>query len=228
MIELKSFITRPVTFIHTDTGNQTTSAILTLAKIDQAVQAHYSGKSKKYQWEYTALAAKAYLEEKPFYYIKKSFLNIPKALELLDKGKYSKKVFPCCYYIKHKPFELWLRKDDHSKDVVISSIRPGESHQRQIFLGTLRKQKTYFNYHRRFKIMYYYPLRDMKGIDVHRALQPGQLFWNTEKSGCRVCPILALFNLTNEGERYIRTMRVLDNILEKYPFIKKIKKLKRS
>lgn len=213
--ELSSWIKRPVILLHTNTGNRLKSAKITLDSLDQVIAQQFSGMSRLFQWSSLVLEASAILPQKSMFYIKQSLLRIPEAERLFIKGKYSKKVFPCCYYLKHKPFEIWLRNEDHSNDVFISSIRPGESNQRQLFLAKLRHLKTHFWFHRRTKVWYYYPLRDTGFREVYNYLLQDQKFWTTKRSGCRICPILALFNLKSEGKRYINTLKVLKKIEQK-------------
>jgi 3'-phosphoadenosine 5'-phosphosulfate sulfotransferase (PAPS reductase)/FAD synthetase len=72
--------------------------------------------------------------------LKKAFLNLPKAYELKRRGRYAKKVFGCCYYIKHKAFlKDPLFQED--KTVVISGIKAGDGTQRALWLSDLREGK---------------------------------------------------------------------------------------
>ncbi len=56
--------------------------------------------------------------------LKESFMKLPQAFELKKRKKYSKRIFPCCYHIKHKHFYKDKRfKEENS--VVISGIKRG-------------------------------------------------------------------------------------------------------
>ena len=155
------------------------------------------------------------------FYIKKAFLNIPKAREILKKtpDKYSKKIFPCCYYLKHKIFYDWIKanrsKHVNGKSVFISSIRSGESLYRMRFLLKLKKAKTHFWLIKRLNVWYYYPLRDIGVAEVRKHLLQGKSFMETKHSGCKICPILVLFNIESEGERYERSLRVYNNFVRR-------------
>ena len=90
--------------------------------------------------------------------IKKSFLKLPEAFKLKEQRIYNKKIFPCCYVLKHKTF----KKDKRFKElhtVVVSGITYGDGKQRRIWCSILKKRGTYFHMHKE-GILYYYPFRD--------------------------------------------------------------------
>ena len=149
-----------------------------------------------------------------------SMKQLPKAKRLLEEGKYSKKVFPCCYQLKEKPFMNWLKREDHSNDVFIVGIKLGDGWQRRRFLLDMIEQQEKFRFNRMKKVWYYYPLRDTITKNVNELLTKEKEFWNTPHSGCRVCPIIALFDLKREGERYERTIKVLRRLENKDSLIK--------
>lgn len=218
LMEFQYWLTKPVTILFTDTGNETTSALITLEKLDQAIKAHNSELPPSKKWSYLILATKAILPKKPVFYIKKAFMKIPKAKKILleTPDKYSKKIFPCCYYLKHRVFDLWIREngfqDDPYKGVFASCIRPGESLYRRRWLKDLRDLKKHFWFIQRSKVWYYYPLRDIMVKEVNKHFQQGMEFMDTKHSGCQICPILVLFNIKSEGKRYYQSLRVYENL----------------
>lgn len=170
--------------------------------------------------------------------LKESFLKLPEARELRNakpKSKYHKKIFPCCYHIKHKAF-----LDDplfqEPNTIVISGIKRGDGKHRRIWLtqmanGTnsnnihatafgIRKFKrytkkialdgkpTFFHRHNRGQL-YCYPYRDYKWRELPdiciRRLR--KKYPELNHSGCSICPVLVLFDLKNEGERYIQSIK---------------------
>jgi len=207
--ELRNWIKRPVILLHTNTGNRMKEAEQTLALYPEQMKIDENSKKS---WKRVDLEARKYLPKKPMQIIIDSLKKLDEAKTLLEEGKYSKKVFPCCYWLKKKPFEKWLQLDDHSNDVFILSIKPGDSNQRGFFLNKLRKEKTHFWFNRRHRTWRYYPLRDCKQETVNSFLAINKLFWNTEHSGCRICPIIALFDLDKLGVRYTQVQKVLANI----------------
>lgn len=221
LMEFQYWITKPVTILFTDTGNETTSALITLEKLYQAVTAHNLELPPSKKWSHLCLATKAILPKKPVFYIKKAFMKIPKAKQILleTPDRYSKKIFPCCYYLKHRVFDLWIRENgfqsDPYKGVFASCIRPGESLYRRRWLKTLRDKKLHFWFIRRSKVWYYYPLRDIMVRDVNELFLQSKKFLDTKHSGCQICPILVLFNIKSEGKRYSRSLRVYENMVRR-------------
>jgi 3'-phosphoadenosine 5'-phosphosulfate sulfotransferase (PAPS reductase)/FAD synthetase len=193
---LRFWIKKPVYLLWGDTGNS-------MAQNRKIME----GLSEKTGWE--LIVIKNTLKHSPMKLVINSMKRLPDAKELLNEGKYSKKVFPCCYWLKEKPFMEWLKKEDHSKDVFVVGIKLGDGWQRRRFLLDMIEAEEKFRFNRMKKVWYYYPLRDTVTHDVEKVLTKEKDFWNTPHSGCRVCPILALFNIEKEGERYFRTMRVL-------------------
>ena len=194
------------TLVHNNTLNRMKSSITTLQKIQE-------------------LTGYTFVELKPEVKFKEvtidSFLALKKAKEMKDQQRYSKKVFRCCYHLKHKPFAKFL-KSTPAGSIVISSIRPGESMRRSLFLRKLRNLNTFLNYHKRHKVMYGYPLRDFEGrsenstiIDYFRKIG-----WNVKHSGCNICPVLLLFNLFKKDPlRYVKSKRFYLSLTNK-PCIK--------
>jgi len=128
-----------------------------------------------------------------------SFNNIPKAIELRKAGKYHKKVFPCCRFIKHNAF----KKDplfQEKNTVVISGIKAGDGQQRGFWLNDLRKgtktvKKGFYHLHKEGQY-YCYPFRDYRErelpnyiLKLLRKKYPG-----LDHSGCSLCPVLVVFH----------------------------------
>jgi hypothetical protein len=161
--------------------------------------------------------------------LKKAFLQLPKARRQKRNGKYNKKLFGCCRVIKHKAFlSNDLFKQENS--VVVSGIKHGDGSQRAGFLSQLRNgskyigtsktpnnyyylmkgkaKPTYYHKHKTGQL-YFYPFRDyfhreLPDIVIHRLRKK---YPNLSHSGCQICPVLVLFNLKEEKERYIRSRR---------------------
>ena len=140
-----------------------------------------------------------------------AFNQLPQAFEKYKLREYYKKLFGCCYYIKHKAFmKDKMFKEDGS--VVISGIKWGDGRQRLIFLsqmakGTFKsleiKEPTYFLKHKSGQL-YCYPFRNFKKqslpSDIVATLREKYPF--IAHSGCALCPVLVLNNIVSEGDRY--------------------------
>jgi hypothetical protein len=154
--------------------------------------------------------------------IKEAFLKLPEARELKKQGKYSKSIFPCCYYIKHKAF-LNDKQFQEDNTVVISGIKRGDGTQRRIWLTQLSQGRepcnqsegkpTFFHKHKGGQL-YCYPFRDYKWRELPdiciRRLR--KKYPNLQHSGCQICPVLVLFNLTDEKERYIKSIEYANKL----------------
>lgn len=148
--------------------------------------------------------------------LKESFLRLPEAFERKKLKIYDKKIFKCCYHIKHKHFyKAKFMKDEGS--VVISGIKRGDGSQRRIWLlqmsrGTNKRNQangnpTFFHRHNT-GFLYCYPFRDHTTRELGEEIK--EILWDKfptlEHSGCQICPVLVLFNLKREGERYEKSM----------------------
>jgi 3'-phosphoadenosine 5'-phosphosulfate sulfotransferase (PAPS reductase)/FAD synthetase len=87
-----------------------------------------------------------------------SFQAIDRALSDKEKGRYNRKVFDCCYYLKKKPTNLIYRLFPNL--LIISGITPLEAMRRAYWLKQLRQKGTYLRYKKKFKHWFGYPLRD--------------------------------------------------------------------
>lgn len=139
--------------------------------------------------------------------IKESFLKLPEAYKLKEKKKYHKKIFPCCYILKHKNF----KKDKRFKEantVVISGIKWGDGKQRRLWLSQLHNRDQFYHRHQTGEL-YCYPYRDYSYYELPDDIK--NELWKKypylEHSGCSLCPVLVLFNLIGEGKRYERSLQ---------------------
>ncbi len=144
--------------------------------------------------------------------LKESFMRLPEANELRKQKLYQKKIFPCCYHIKHKVFfkdRAFMTKNH----VIISGIKRGDGTQRRIWLTMLSQgrepcnqsngEPTFFHRHKGGQ-NYCYPFRDYTKRELPEAIEDEiyKAYPFTEHSGCSICPVLVLFNLKKEGKRY--------------------------
>lgn len=127
--------------------------------------------------------------------ILESFQFMPKAKKLLEEGNFSKKVFPCCWHLKEKPFEKWLKTQKGTNNLVILSIGPSDSTVRRKWLIKLRRERTKFWFNKRRQVWYYYPLRDTLAREVEEYLRKHPRYYDTQHSGCQICPILVALNM---------------------------------
>jgi 3'-phosphoadenosine 5'-phosphosulfate sulfotransferase (PAPS reductase)/FAD synthetase len=185
---LRKWIKRPVILLHNNTGLRMRKAKKIIRVLDHQL-------CEKNGWFFEQIDAKDYLEKPMMFYVRESIKMIDKALKKKSEGKYSKNMFPCCYWLKERPFEQWLKQQDHKNDVFVLSIKQGDSRQRGLFLSKLRKLKTYYWFNRRRKVTYYYPLRDCKQETVNSYLLQDKLFWDTDHTGCVKCPVVMMFDL---------------------------------
>jgi len=152
----------------------------------------------------------------------------------IGKQYYHKKIFPCCYHIKHKSFlENKLFKVPNT--VVISGIKRGDGTQRRIWLTQLSKGQeprnqskgnpTFFHKHLGGQL-YCYPFRDYTVREL-----PNICIKNLRKkypyldhSGCEMCPVLVLFDLKKE-RRYKKSFEYAQKlgVLKHKPLDKWIK-----
>lgn len=203
----------PIVPLFNNTHLNCKSALQTIERINQISQ----GKSITEVRKLITLDSKVYLgrtryfNHRPIDILKESFMNLPQAELLLLEGSYSKRVFPCCYYLKERPLIQFAKTTDEMA-LFTSSIRGGESRNRQKWLANLRNILEYFNFDKKLKRFVFYPLRDTTEKDVNNYLL-GTDFWNTKKSGCKFCPILVLFDLKKENGRYERSVKLANKLL---------------
>ena len=131
--------------------------------------------------------------------MKESFKNIEKArLHLKNYRDY----FICCKVLKQTRNSKWNNDFLLDDSIVISSLTPYESYNRQMRLFELKKKKTYIRFHKRQNIFKAYPYRDLlKGNRIYSRKYYDKLFesklnqyrLNINHSGCKICPIRILF-----------------------------------
>jgi len=130
--------------------------------------------------------------------MKKSFQNIEKA-----KNKHNyRDYFLCCRILKKQASKSWINKNLLDNSIIISSLTPFESFNRQMRLFELKKQNTYIRFHKTQNCYKGYPYRDL--LHGHRdysrkvyeplfELKLHEYNLNIKHSGCRICPIRVLF-----------------------------------
>lgn len=155
--------------------------------------------------------------------IRESFLRIPDARQARVEKRYHKKIFPCCAAIKHDFF----KRDPLFQDpgvVVLSGIKAGDGQRRagwllEMRVGTLASHPnsaptrttiippdSWFHRHL-WGALYAYPFRDVFNRDFPDPVvnHMRQEFPSLAHSGCSVCPVLVVFDIYDEGERYWRS-----------------------
>jgi len=128
----------------------------------------------------------------------RSFEAIPKARQDVLAGKYHREVFPCCKYLKHNPgrtFIKSIRLARRKKYVFISSIARYEARRRQLFLARIAHEDTFTIWNTRMHAFYCYPLRDIGSREIIPTYLANKGFGDTVSSGCRICPIVILFDM---------------------------------
>lgn len=134
--------------------------------------------------------------------MKLSFQNIDKAKEKIFAGKYNyRDFFPCCKILKKYPSYSWLKKNILDNSVIISSLTPFESFQRQMRLYELKAKETYLRFHKAKNNYVGYPYRDLLYGSRKNSRKLFELLFeqklkeynlNVKHSGCRICPIRIL------------------------------------
>lgn len=150
--------------------------------------------------DYSLIYKEPILKKKMSIIMKESFQNIEKAkLHLKNYRDY----FSCCRILKQKRNHKW--NDDYllNNSIVITSLIPYESYNRQMRLYQLKKNNTYIRFHKSQNIFKGYPYRDLlKGNRIYSRKIYDKLFelklkeynFNIKHSGCRICPIRVLFS----------------------------------
>lgn len=131
--------------------------------------------------------------------MKESFQNIEKAkLHLRNYRDY----FSCCKLLKQTRNYKWNNDYLLDNSIIISSLAPFESYNRQMRLYQLKNNNTYIRFHKKQNITKGYPYRDLlNGNRKSSRFYYNNLFGiklneynlNLKHSGCRICPIRILF-----------------------------------
>lgn len=153
-----------------------------------------------------------------------AFKKIPEAEEARRRGKYNKKIFPCCYYMKHTAF----KRDPLFKEpntIVISGIKRGDGTQRRIWLTQLSKGKeplnhslgtpTFFHRHKEGQV-YCYPFRDYTKSELPDKIiiTLKTRYLKLRHSGCSLCPVLVVFrDIIKDEPRVIQSVKFYNKLI---------------
>ena len=170
-----------------------------------------------YITDYPIIFKNPIFKKKMFEIMKESFHNIEKAKK--DISHY-RDYFSCCRILKQERNHKW--NDDYllNNSIVISSLCPYESYNRQMRLLELKKQNTYLRFHKNQNIIKGYPYRDLiHGSRKYSRKYYDNLFENKLKrynlhiihSGCKICPIRILFpNMLTENDCSIKYDKIFN------------------
>lgn len=131
--------------------------------------------------------------------MKESFNNIPLAKQHIHNYR---DYFICCKILKQKRNHKWNNDYLLDNSIIITSLCPFESYNRQMKLYQLKKENTYIKFHKNQNIIKGYPYRDLlKGHREYSRNYYNVLFenklrkynLNIKHSGCKICPIRILF-----------------------------------
>lgn len=149
--------------------------------------------------DYSLLYKQPIFKKKMSVIMKESFQNIEKAkLHLKNYRDY----FSCCKILKQKRNHKWNNDYLLDDSIVISSLTPYESYNRQMSLYQLKKNNSYVRFHKTQNIFKGYPFRDLLyGNRIYSRKIYDKLFeqklneynFYIKHSGCRICPIRVLF-----------------------------------
>ena len=133
--------------------------------------------------------------------MKESFRNLDKARVNIKKH-HSRDYFSCCRILKSHNSKKWNNDYLLDNSIVISSLCPYESFNRQMRLFELKKLGTYIRFHKTQNTFKGYPYRDLllgnrrysrKIFDVLFENKLREYDLHIKHSGCRICPIRVLF-----------------------------------
>lgn len=122
---------------------------------------------------------------------RESLEMIPQIVEYFKQDRQDyRDLIPCCKLLKKSSSrKFYTREIDKKHDVIISSLCPFESVNRNYWLKELREKDTYIRLHKKFGNVYYaYPWRDtwsdrpFQEYLISKGIMP-------EHSGCVMCPI---------------------------------------
>ncbi len=123
--------------------------------------------------------------------IKESMEKVPEVVKSFQLGKSNYRDFiPCCKILKKSPARKFYTKElDKSNSVVVSSLAPFESRNRNRWLTELRKKDTFVRFHKKMGgVWHIYPFRDeYSDRPFHEYLITKDII--PEHSGCVICPI---------------------------------------
>ncbi len=154
----------------------------------------------------------SYIETKPNTHGKRIGQILKESMNQVDnivqcfinhKGNY-RDFIPCCKILKKSPSrKLYTKEIDKSNSVVISSLCPFESRNRNYRLKQLREGKTYLRLHKKFgNVWHGYPFRDIySNMPFHFYLLLKGII--PEHSGCVICPIQVAYKKYKEYKKNI-------------------------
>lgn len=123
--------------------------------------------------------------------LKESLEKIPEIISCFEKRKGNYRDFiPCCKILKKSPARKFYTKEINKENsVVISSLCPFESRNRNYWLKQLREKDTYIRLHKKMGYVFHaYPFRDIySDRPFHEYLISKDII--PEHSGCIKCPI---------------------------------------
>ncbi len=187
----------PVELVHTNTGLRLKTAEATLHKL------------KKYT-RFPLIELAPTFPKKPNL-ILESFKKLNQAEEAKKQGKYDRRIFPCCEELKHRPGKKFIKSipiRQRERYIFLSAITQYESRRRAWFLLDLAKQNKYIIMNQKMHAFFGYPFRDLRAPKKTDKVLKEHGFDDTRHSGCRICPILLLFDLHKiEPERWIKSQR---------------------
>jgi len=146
--------------------------------------------------------------------MKESFSNIENA-----RGKHNyRDYFSCCRVLKKQASKSWNNKNLLDNSIVISSLTPYESFNRQMTLFELKKSNSFVRFHKTQNCYKGYPYRDLLHGNrrySRKIYEPlfeqklRQYNLNIKHSGCRICPIRILFpEMLEENDCSIRYNKI--------------------
>jgi hypothetical protein len=165
--------------------------------------------------------------------MRESFLKIPHARKLRKKGKYHKHVFPCCAKFKQDNFKK-DREFSGDGTVIVSGVKAADSRRRFFWMKDLREGNSFnrpagkkkrakdkkvnllqylrepnFYHLHAWGGLYCYPFRDYDEREFPDEIlaELREKYPDLKHSGCSICPILVMFDLKFEKERYPRSIK---------------------
>lgn len=167
--------------------------------------------------DYPIIFIKPFHKRKLSDIMKESFRNIE-----IAKGKHNyRDYFKCCRILKKQASKSWINKNLLDNSVIISSLLPYESFNRQMRLYELKKQNTYLRFHKTQNCFKGYPYRDYLyghrnySRKIYEVLFENKLReyeLNINHSGCKICPIRIMNpKLLEKNDCSIKYNRIFNN-----------------
>jgi len=157
-----------------------------------------------YLTDYPYILVEPNLKERIGKIYKDSLNMIPEIIEYYKQNKKNiRDLIPCCRKLKKNPARRFYTKEiDKQNSVIISSLLPHESFNRNWRLKELRNNNTYIRLHRNAGYVYHaYPFRDYYSDNpFHKYLLSKGII--AEHSGCVKCPLIEAYLIyKNEKKR---------------------------